>query len=244
MALQADQIYDNYQQVLLKVSLAANRVGRDPNEIQLAVVTKTQSVEVVRYLYEIGVRCFGENYVEEVIPKIESMSGSSNLQWHMIGHIQSRKAQLVNTYFDYIHSLDSEKVAVRLNHFAEQSGRKIPALIEVNLSGEITKYGFPAWDEKQWVELINRIRAITYLPCLQIKGLMVMPPYSENPESSRVYFQKLNILKDYCKHQLPHASLDELSMGMSQDYEIAIEEGATWVRIGQAILGPRSYKES
>ncbi len=193
--------------------------------------------------FEIGARTFGENYAEESIPKIEALR-REQVEWHMIGHVQSRKAALVAEHFALVHSVDSLKLANRLDRAAAELGRDLPVLLEYNVGGESGKGGWTAAEESQWPGLLPDAEAIVALPRLQVRGLMTMPPLSPDHEASRVYFSRLRRLRDYLARRLPQASWDELSMGTSADYPVAVEEGATLVRIGQAILGPRPAKES
>ena len=185
-------------------------------------------------------RYLGENYVEEALPKINTISEMNiDVEWHMIGHVQSRKALFVCKHFDYLHSLDSVKLANKLNKFAELQKKRMPVLLEINTSGEMNKSGFPVLDTGSWDYLYPKIQQIIDLPYLDIKGLMTIPPLFEDQEKSRPYFIIMRKLQDYFDTQFPRINWSELSMGMSADYRVAIQEGATWVRIGQAILGPR-----
>ncbi|MEZ0396989.1 MAG: YggS family pyridoxal phosphate-dependent enzyme [Anaerolineales bacterium] len=232
-------IRERYQRVLERIEAAARRAGREPQSVRLVVVTKSQPLEVVRAALKAGVRIVGENYAEEALPKINSLKDEFVVEWHMIGHVQSRKAALVAAHFDLLHSLDSLKLARRLNAFCEQAGRLLPVMLEFNVGGEASKYGFPAWDESAWPALLPEIEAILQLPHLRLCGLMTMPPLYEHPEQSRPYFQRLRRLQAFLARHLPQADWQELSMGTSVDYETAIQEGATFVRIGTAIVGPR-----
>ena len=233
-------IANNYEKILDQIAKAAITAGRDPAEVRLVVVTKGHSVEAVKKAVGAGARFFGENYLEEAIPKIESLSGVSDIEWHMVGHIQSRKARTVCQYFHRVESLDGIKLATRLNRFASELKKKIPVLLECNVSGETSKYGFPAWDEKRWPELLPEFEMIVDFPALKVCGLMTMPPYFSNVEDVRPYFQRLVRLRDYLSGEITTFDLKELSMGMSNDFEIAIQEGATIVRIGTAIMGKRN----
>jgi hypothetical protein len=233
------QIKTNLDRVLENIARAAQRSSRNPDAVRLVVVTKGHSLERVMAALAAGARYLGENYVEEALEKIAPMSGQIGVEWHMIGHIQSRKARPVSENFAYVHSLDSLKLAERLDRFAGEINKRLPVLLECNVSGEESKYGFPAWDETQWQSLAQQAEHIAALLNLELCGLMTMPPYFDEPEIARPYFQKLVRLRDFLLKRLPEENLRELSMGMSGDYEVAIQEGATWVRIGQAILGPR-----
>jgi pyridoxal phosphate enzyme (YggS family) len=188
---------------------------------------------------EAGARDFGENYVEEAIPKIRALAENKTLRWHMIGHLQSRKAQLACEYFQYIHSLDSVKLAERLCRFALPMEKTLPVWLEFNISGEETKFGWNIKLEENWINILIDIGKILQLPNLNILGLMTVPPFSDDPEVSRPYFRLLKKFQEFVISQLNPSNFRELSIGMSSDFEIAIQEGSTCVRIGQAILGPR-----
>jgi pyridoxal phosphate enzyme (YggS family) len=157
----------------------------------------------------------------------------------MIGHIQSRKAKAVCQSFDYTHSLDSLKLANRLDRFAAEEGRSLPVLLECNVSGEESKTGWPAWQEAEWGNLAEALAPLFDLTHLQMHGLMTMPPFFEDAERARPYFQRLRRLRDFLAERYPGADWSELSMGMSADFQVAVEEGATLVRVGTAIVGPR-----
>lgn len=238
-------IGSNYQQILERIERAARRAGRNPADVRLVVVTKTHPVQVIWPAIQAGARCLGENYADEAVPKILAIreipggSGASQVQWHMIGHVQGRKAGLVCQNFDYLHSLDSLKLACRLSRFCTDLGRRLPALLEFNVSGEQSKSGLLAWQEESWPGLLPEIEEVASLPGLEIHGLMAMAPFLPNPEDARPYFQRLRRLQGFLSAHLPQVDWGELSMGMSADFEVAIEEGATWVRVGTAILGER-----
>ncbi len=232
-------IRERYQRVLERIEAAAQRAGRDPRSVRLVVVTKAQPLEVVRAALKAGVRILGENYAEEAVEKINSLKDEFVVEWHMIGHVQSRKAALVAAHFDLLHSLDSLKLARRLDAFCAQAGRVLPAMLEFNVGGEESKFGFPAWDEKAWPSLLPEVEAILQLSHLRLRGLMTMPPLFDQPEQSRPYFQRLRRLQEFLAQRFPQADWSELSMGTSLDYETAIQEGATFVRIGTAIVGSR-----
>jgi hypothetical protein len=192
---------------------------------------------------EAGAGHLGENYVEEAIGKIEAVGKPVGVEWHMIGHVQSRKARLACRYFHWIHSLDSSKLARRLCSGMEAEGlypgKRQPVLLECNVSGEESKFGFPAWREDTWPGLLAEFHEIACLPQLEVRGLMTMAPFQPDPDAARPFFQRLRGLQEYLQRQIPDSDWRELSMGMSADYEAAVREGATWVRIGTAILGPR-----
>jgi len=208
---------------------AARRVGRDPGEIKLVAVSKTVEPARIKEAIEAGVSILGENYVQEAQKKIEEIG--QPVSWHFIGHLQSNKSKYAVRLFDTIHSLDSISLAEELNRRAEQADRRVRVLIEVNLSGEETKFGTD--EEKIW----NLAKRILHLDRLSFEGLMTMPPYFDSPEMSRPYYVKLREVKErLVKEGIP---VTDLSMGMSNDFEIAIEEGATYVRVGTAIFGAR-----
>lgn len=184
----------------------------------------------------------GENYAEEGVDKIIALENESKVEWHMIGHVQSRKAELVANNFYLLHSLDSLKLAKRINRALDESGKELPVLLEFNVSGEESKYGWQASDEKTWSQLLPELKQIVDLDHLRVRGLMTMPPYYEDPELSRPFYSKLKRLRDYLADKFPGTTWNELSMGTSIDFETAIEEGSTFIRVGQAILGKRFTK--
>jgi pyridoxal phosphate enzyme (YggS family) len=239
-----ESIRSNYSRVLEQIGSAARSAGRNPATIRLLVVTKGHPVEAVQQAVAAGVRLFGENYVEEAVEKKQTlagqgMAGASGLEWHMIGHLQSRKARLVCEHFACLHSLDSLKLAERLDLFAGEFGRKLPVLLECNVSGEQTKFGYPVWREDAWQELAGEFARLLELPHLQVRGLMTMAPFFDQPEPARPYFQRLGRLQAFLIKNLPQTDWAELSMGMSGDFMVAVQEGATLVRVGTAIMGAR-----
>lgn len=246
-------IRERYQRVLSQIAEAAARrcpelvegSGRDPQAVRLVVVTKAQRLGIVQAAAAAGARMFAENYAEEAVAKIAALKNEFEVEWHMIGHVQSRKADLVAGNFSMLHSLDSLKLAARLERFLGEyrvgaaHGKKLPALLEFNVSSEESKYGWPAWDVTRWPDLLPEIGQVLQLAHLEVRGLMTMPPYFADAELARPYFQRLRRLRDFLAAQFPHADWRELSMGTSLDFEAAVQEGATYVRVGQAILGPR-----
>lgn len=226
------------EQTQERIVRAAQSVGRNPADIRLVVVTKTQPVEKVRAAIQAGAQFLGENYAEEAVEKIKEI-GVGQAEWHMIGHVQSRKAELVAGHFDLMHSLDSLKLASRLNRFCAESGRSLPVLLEVNVSGEDSKFGYPAWDDVQWPGLRDKVLEIAELASLQVCGLMTMPPFANEAEASRPYFVRARQLQEYLSKQLPSIRWDLLSMGTSVDFTVAVAEGANLVRVGTAIMGRR-----
>jgi pyridoxal phosphate enzyme (YggS family) len=233
-------IKDNYQRILEQIEKTARNAGRNPNEIRLVVVTKTQPVDVIQTLIDVGVLDFGENYIEEAVPKIQSFITNKGIHWHMIGHVQSRKAQSVCEYFQYLHSLDSVKLAERLSRFALDLNKTLPIWMEFNVSGEESKYGWNISAEEDWGKILPDIEKLLALPNLDMLGVMSVPPFSIDPEASRPYYEQLKKFQEYVIDHFKLTDFRELSMGMSSDFEVAIQAGATCLRIGQAILGPRS----
>ena len=232
-------ISDNFQRVLDRIEAAANPVGRTQDQVCLVVVTKGHPLEVVQDALAAGARYLGENYVEEALPKIASVENVGDLSWHMIGHVQSRKARRVCEYFDWVQTVDSLRLATRLDRFAGEIGKRVPILLECNVSGEETKYGWTAWNELEWEELAEEIAPILEMRNLEVLGLMTMAPFLPDAEQARPYFIRLWKLREFLSVRYPKSKWDELSMGMSADFEVAIQEGATIVRIGTAILGER-----
>lgn len=229
----------NYERVLEQIEKAARSAGREPQTVKLVVVTKGHPLSAIQEALTAGIRIFGENYPEEGVEKILACAHQPEIEWHMIGHVQSRKARLICEHYQWMHSLDSLKLAVRLDRFASEIGRKLPVLLECNVSGEESKDGWSAWDELRWEDLLAEVAQVVALPNLQVSGLMTMPPLFPDAEQSRPYFQRLRRLQAFFASQIPHASWRELSMGMSSDFGIAVQEGATLVRVGTAIMGIR-----
>lgn len=228
----------NLEKVKKKIVKIANQAGRDPDSIKLVVVTKTKSAVVVKKLGEHGVQHIGESYLDEASFKIDLLA-DLELEWHMIGHIQTGKARKIAYLFDYVHSLDRLSLAEKLDQGAEEAGKILPAFIECNVSGEKTKQGWEAWDEKEWGSLAANLKPVLNLDNLKIKGLMTMAPYFEDPERARPIFNRLARLAEFLDTHFKRDIFSELSMGMSADYQVAIEEGATYLRIGSEIVGPR-----
>ena len=235
-------IRERYLQTLDRIAVSARSVSRNPDDVKLVVVTKTQPLDVVQAAVEAGVRILGENYPEEGVMKIQSMAGRIGVEWHMIGHVQSRKAKLVAEHFSLVHSLDSLKLAARLDRFAGEFERVLPVLLEFNIGGEQSKSGWNITDVAWLDVLMSELGTLLAFSHLQVRGLMTMPPLGEHPESARMYFQKLVRLRDTLAEHFPRADWSALSMGTSTDYEVAVREGATMVRVGTAIIGARQYK--
>jgi pyridoxal phosphate enzyme (YggS family) len=235
-------ITQRLDQVKMRMAKAAISCGRSLDEISLVVVSKFQPVDVIEAAISAGIKRFGENYPEETLAKIQQLNLQTEVEWHMIGHLQSRKARIVVDKFSMLHSLDSFSLAEKLDRLLAESGKKMPALLEFNVGGEESKYGWPAWNETRWPELVPELSKILVMEHLQISGLMTMPPLIEDVEKTRPFFQKLRRLQEYLSVSFPGAHFTQLSMGTSADFEIAIEEGATMIRIGTAILGARPRK--
>lgn len=233
------RIRSRYEKVLERISKAAHGVGRDPGTVRVVVVTKTKPLEIVQAAIEAGVAILGENYPEEGVMKIHSLAAQSAVEWHMIGHVQSRKARMVAENFALLHSLDSLKLAEKLDRMAAEAGCVLPVLLEVNVGGEASKYGWVARNQSEWSELYSPIEGILDMSNLKVNGLMTMPPWETDPEDARVYFHNLSLLRDHLSNRFPQADWDELSMGTSTDFEVAVQEGATLVRVGTAIVGSR-----
>lgn len=229
----------NLEAVNVRISDAAQMAGRDPAGIRLVVVTKGHAVESIQALYELGVNEIGESYLEEGVEKQKKLSSISELTWHMIGHVQSRKGDAVAKHFAMVHSVDSLKLARKLNSSAAGAGRVLPILLECNVSGESTKFGWPAWIKEGWSALIQDIGEILKLPNIRVHGLMSIAPYLDDAEKARPFFALTRELGEYFAQNFSQNDWRELSMGMSGDFKAAILEGATILRIGTAILGPR-----
>ena len=246
MADIADNLVDNLARIRDRMGEAARRSGRDPGEITLVAVTKTFPADVILRAYESGVRHFGENRAREGISKIMAIEPYISEQpptWHMIGHIQSRKARRVVEHYDYVHSVDRLKIARRLSDHAAEAGQVLPVLLECNVSGEGSKYGFALenWegDDARRKAFFTAVDEILSLPGLDVRGLMTMPPYVDDPEDVRPLFVSLRMLRNALRERFIGADWRHLSMGMTNDFEVAIEEGATMVRIGRGIFGSR-----
>ena len=216
-----------------KIRQAAVSCGRDPETIRLVAVTKTVSTEGIRQAIDEGLRIFGESYIQEAATKIDALAGKE-VSWHFIGHLQSNKAKFAVRCFDLIHSVDSLGLAEALNRQAERIHKVQNILVQVNISGESTKSGTAI---QEAIALVNAIR---WMENLSVTGLMTIPPFFDHPEKARLYFKALANLKDQIQKQsIPENEMTELSMGMTGDFEVAIAEGATLVRIGTAIFGER-----
>jgi PLP dependent protein len=222
----------NYHKIVDRIGNAALRAGRNPQEIKLLAAAKSQSIELIRAAIGVGVRLIGENYVQEADSKRQVIS--ETVEWHMIGHLQRNKVKAALDTFDLIQSLDSAALAMELDKEGKKKGKRVCTFIEVNLGDEQSKAGI---GKAKVAELLKRVSDLSHV---RVEGLMAVPPFKENPEEVRPFFQALKgfQLELQCLN-IPNVNLHELSMGMTHDYPIAVEEGATIVRIGTALFGPR-----
>jgi len=229
-------VSENVRQVRDRISTACARVKRHPDEITLMAVSKTVEPERIHAAYEAGLRVFGENRVQEFTGKAAALRNLRDAEWHLIGHLQSNKAKKAAELFQAVDSVDSLRLAQKLNEAAAQEGKTISILIEMNIGGEESKAGIPL-DSPALEELLL---GAAQLANIEIGGLMTVPPFAEDPEGARDYFRCLRDLRDQiAARKLPRVSMNVLSMGMSHDFEVAIEEGSTCVRVGTAIFGAR-----
>ncbi len=217
-----------------RIAAACARAGRDPATVRMVAVSKTHGPERIREAAECGVTVFGENKVQEAKAKIPLCPG--RISWHMVGHLQRNKAGLAAELFDMIHSVDSLRLLETVDRAAEACGKRMPVLIEVNVSGEGSKFGLRPEDVPAVLGAGNGLAHVNVL------GLMTMPPFTPDPEKARAHFRRLRELRDGWSAELG-MPLPELSMGMTHDFEVAIEEGATWVRVGTALFGERAASE-
>lgn len=230
-------ISENTAAVRERIAAAARRADRRPEQISLMAVTKTHTPGRIREAHEAGLRLFGENRVQEFVAKANPLSDLTGVEWHMIGHIQTNKAAKAAELFGAVDSVDSVKLAEKLDTAARNLGKRLAVLIEINVGGEAAKSGI-APDSP---ELEALLLATPRLEALEFRGLMTIPPFSDDPEAARPFFRKLRELHDsISRRQLPGIRMETLSMGMSHDFEIAIEEGSTCVRVGTAIFGERT----
>lgn len=218
------------QKVRERMASACQRAGRDPSAVTLLAVTKGQPPELVRAAADLGLNLFGENRVQEAKAKIGLCPG--RLRWHLIGHLQTNKARDAVHFFELIQSVDSLHLAQEINKWADRAAKTMPVFLEVNVAGEATKFGYRP------DQLLAELEALNALRRIELHGLMTMAPWTPEPEKTRPIFRRLRELKEQCEHGLG-APLQHLSMGMTSDYEVAIEEGATLVRIGTALFGAR-----
>jgi len=237
-----DSIRERYLHTLDRIRSAELRAGRVAGSARLVVVTKTQPREIVEAAIQAGVKILGENYAEEAVEKMNAIGPREGVEWHMIGHLQSRKANLIPRRFALLHSLDSLKLAEKLDRLAGQAGAKLPVLLEFNVGEEVSKQGWQASQESRWPDVFPAVDMVLKLENLVVRGLMTMPPLFTDAQMSRPYFEKLRRLRDALVQSFPAADWSELSMGTSADFETAVEEGATLVRVGTAIVGARPPK--
>mgnify|MGYP002730874488 FL=1 len=227
-------VTDNLKKVIERMENAAKRAGRNPEDITLIAVSKTKPVELIKQVYDAGIREFGENKVQEIDRKSEVLP--KDIKWHMIGHLQRNKVKTVIREACLIHSVDSIRLAEQISKDAATLGISVPVLLEVNISCEESKYGFKA--EETEAALVE----IAKLPNITVRGLMTSAPITDNPEDNRIYFKALKQLcVDLKAKNIDNTSMDFLSMGMTGDFEVAVEEGATHIRVGTAIFGERDY---
>ncbi|NLE84139.1 MAG: YggS family pyridoxal phosphate-dependent enzyme [Chloroflexi bacterium] len=235
------RIQKNLDEINEIVTRAAMRSGRNADEITVLAVSKRQPVEVIEAAYRCGQMVFGESYVQEALPKIEHFQGKADVRWDMVGHIQSRKARQVAESFHTVHSLDSINLAQLLSRHRPGNLPPLDVFLEVNIGDEGSKSGFLTATQEDWEELIIVVKQLIELPKINLVGLMGMPPLFADPQESRPYFQKLKKLSTFLADAVAGARLTQLSAGTSADFEVAIEEGSTIVRIGERLLGPRDY---
>lgn len=237
-------IKQRFETIEANVARSAEKSYRSLNDVLILAVSKRQPAGVIEAAYACDLRSFGENYAEEAHEKFPQLAHLSDVRWEMVGHVQSRKSALVAADFWRVQSLDSMKLARRLDFARSEQGTLQPleVLLQLNISGEASKEGLPAWQKDQWGALVPIVSEILTYRHLHLTGLMTMPPLFEDPEQSRPYFQMLREARDYLNQQIPGLALTELSMGTSSDYPVAVEEGATIIRIGTALLGPRIYQ--
>ena len=224
-------IAENLAEVWERICQAIQKSGRDPDSVHLVAVSKQVGMAQIEEARIAGAVIFGENKIQDAVPKVDQM-GSEGISWHFIGHLQKNKVKFLGEHFDLIHSVDSLELAEKIAAQCQTENRVQSVLLQVNVSGETTKFGMePGELEKQMV-------AFSRLKGIRVEGLMTIPPYHPNPENSRRHFSRLRGFRDQCEKQ-NRLSLHKLSMGMTNDFEVAVEEGATLVRVGTAIFGPR-----
>lgn len=227
---------ENFQSVEARIQAACDRAGRSRKEVTLIAVSKTKPVEMLQTIYDAGSRDFGENKVQEMCDKIELLP--TDIRWHMIGHLQTNKVKYIVGRVSLIHSVDSLHLAQEIEKQAAKLDVIVPILVEVNIAEEESKFGI----HKE--ETISLVREVATLPHIRIQGLMTIAPYVENPEDNRACFRGIKQLSvDIARENIDNVSMDCLSMGMTGDYEVAIEEGATMVRVGTGIFGERNYNQ-
>jgi PLP dependent protein len=232
----AASIAENIARVRERIAAAAQRVGRDPGSVTLMAVSKTVEPARILEAYAAGVRVFGENRVQEFQEKLPALAGLNEAEWHLIGHLQTNKARKSVEIFHAVDSVDSLRLAQKLDQAAAELNKVFPVLIEINVGGEISKSGVPL-DSPELEALLSGSARLEHL---EIRGLMAVPPLTDHPDGARPYFRLLRDLRDsIAARKLPRVRMDVLSLGMSHDFEVAIEEGSTSVRVGTAIFGER-----
>jgi hypothetical protein len=232
-------IRSNYQKIQKRIIEACERAGRDPESVKTVVVTKFQPAWKINEVIRAGALQLGENYPEQLAQKIGEIDLSANPKFHMIGHLQSRKIKYIIEYFSMLHSIDSLETAVKLDKACEQVNIRLPVFIEVNIAGEDTKNGLDVNSKEKWDSVVDFANQINGLRNLDLVGLMTIPPFTKVGEINRPYFQQCRLLLNYINQKTDITGFKELSMGTSSDFEVAVEEGATFVRIGEAIMGSR-----
>jgi PLP dependent protein len=239
MDILVEKIRQNYEKTREEVNQAAHKVGRQTNEIKIVVVTKAQPLNVVQAVIQAGVMYLGENYPEETEKKINLLGHIQGVEWHMIGHLQSRKAKIVAEHFDCMHSVDSVEIAEKLDQLCKAKKRTLSVFLEINVGGEESKSGWDAGPGGNLDLLYEDIERVLSFTNLEVNGLMTMPPLVADPEQSRPYFRQLFALREILRSRFSEKYFSALSMGTSSDYSVAVEEGSTHIRVGQAIVGPR-----
>ena len=225
---------DNFDKVNANIQAACDRAGRNREDVTLIAVSKTKPVQMLQEAYDFGVRVFGENKVQEIVDKYEALP--KDISWHMIGHLQRNKVKYVVGRAALIHSVDSVRLAEAIDQEAEKKGIVMPVLVEVNVASEESKFGVRVEECADFIENIAKMEHIS------VEGLMTIAPFVENAEDNRKYFAKLRELSvDISAKNIDNVNMRDLSMGMTGDYEVAIEEGATMVRVGTGIFGERNY---
>ena len=227
-------VTENLKEVRKKIEEACRTAGRDPDEVTLIAVSKTKPVSLLQEAYDAGARCFGENKVQEIMDKYPQLP--SDIQWHMIGHLQRNKVKYIVDKAALIHSVDSLRLAQTIEEEAAKHNIRVPILIEVNVAEEETKFGLKT------EEVLPLVQAVSAFPHAEIRGLMTIAPYVNDPEDNRGIFRELKKLSvDIAAKNINNVTMSVLSMGMTGDYEVAVQEGATMVRVGTGIFGERDY---
>ena len=236
--LTEDQLRENWQKVWSNIEEAAQKSGRDPNEIKVVAVTKTHPTDLIKSAVRAGIKVIGENYAQELRDKQHEFVDSSRElpEWHFIGHLQRNKVKYIAPFVEMIHTVDSERLAREIDKQAAKNGRKLKVLLQVNTSGEESKFGCEP------TEIFNLAEAALKFENLEVQGLMTIGSFADDEVTNRREFSLLRKLRDQCAEKFPDADWHHLSMGMTHDYPIAVDEGSTIVRVGQALFGPREEK--